>query len=134
MLICSCAVISDHEIELALLDIMIGPDPPLPTPGVVWRYLERRMDCCGCAPLAVETIYAKLEMLVSKGLLEPDTCASMRRRLLRGGAGRMLGARTAEERSCGRQGGRCACRAEIQQTSGLPLDGEGGTVPDVDRK
>ena len=53
MLICSCAVISDHDVELALLDIMTQPDPPLPTPGVIWRHLSKRMECCGCAPLAL---------------------------------------------------------------------------------
>ena len=82
MLICSCAVISDHDIELALLDIMTQPDPPLPTPGVIWRHLGKRMDCCGCAPLAVERIYAKLEDLERRRLLCPNACSSIKRRLL----------------------------------------------------
>ncbi len=83
MLICSCAVISDHDIELALLDIMTEPDPPLPTPGVIWRHLSERMNCCGCAPLAIETIYSKLEELEMRGLLCPNACSSIRRRLRR---------------------------------------------------
>lgn len=81
MLICSCAVISDHDIELALLDIMTQPDPLLPTPGVIWRHLSKRMNCCGCAPLAVEIIYARLEELERRGLVCPNACSSVKRRL-----------------------------------------------------
>ena len=80
MLVCSCAVISDHEIETALLEIMSGPDPTLPTPGVVWRHLSKRMDCCGCAPLAVETIYAKLDELEARGLVCPYRLAEVKDR------------------------------------------------------
>ncbi|MFN3869117.1 MAG: hypothetical protein ACK4MF_08635 [Hyphomicrobiaceae bacterium] len=78
MLICSCAVVSDHDIERALLDIMIQDDAPLPTPGVIWRHLSKRMDCCGCAPLAVQTIYDKLDDLERKGLVSPHLCASVK--------------------------------------------------------
>lgn len=81
MIVCSCAVITDHDIELAVLDIMSQPNAPLPTPGVVYRYLEKRMNCCGCAPLAVETIYAKMDALVAKGLICPCACASAQDRL-----------------------------------------------------
>jgi len=76
VLICSCAVVSDHDIELALLEIMIEPDAPLPTPGVVWRHLQKKLNCCGCAPLAVEMIYKKLEQLEAKGLVCPCACAN----------------------------------------------------------
>ncbi len=86
MLICSCAVISDHDVELALLDIMTQSDPPLPTPGVIWRHLSKRMNCCGCAPLAVDTIYARLEALEAKGLLCPNACTSVKQRLRRSSA------------------------------------------------
>ena len=67
LLVCSCAVVSDHDIELALLELMIVEDAPLPTPGVVWRHLAKKMDCCDCAPLSVEKIYEKLETLEAKG-------------------------------------------------------------------
>lgn len=80
MLICSCAVISEADIERALLDIMSQPNPPLPTPGVVWRHLTKQMDCCGCAPLAVETIYAKLEELEARGRVCPYRLAEVRGR------------------------------------------------------
>ena len=63
MIVCSCTRISDHDIELALLDILNQPEAPIPTPGVVYRHMQKRMQCCGCAPLAVDVIYARLEVL-----------------------------------------------------------------------
>ena len=80
MLVCSCAVISDHDIEQALIRIMSQPNPPLPTPGVVWRHLGKQMECCGCAPLAVETIYAKLDELEARGGFCPYRLAEVRGR------------------------------------------------------
>lgn len=83
MIICSCACVSDHDLELALLDILNQPEAPIPTPGVVYRHMEKRMTCCGCAPLAVEVIYAKLEDLERKGLVCPYRSLSTRERLMR---------------------------------------------------
>jgi hypothetical protein len=83
MIVCSCSCVSDHDIELALLDILNEPEAPLPTPGVVYRHMQKRMQCCGCAPLAVEVIYAKLEDLERKGLICPYRSLSSRERLLR---------------------------------------------------
>jgi hypothetical protein len=82
MIVCSCAVVSDHDIELALLDILNEPQAPIPTPGLVYRHLMKRMSCCGCAPLAVETIYAKVEELERKGLVCPYRSLSARERLM----------------------------------------------------
>lgn len=83
MLVCSCAVISDRDIEQAVLEIMSEPNAPLPTPGVVWRHLSKKMNCCGCAPLAVSTIYEKLESLQARGLICPCAGAAARERLVR---------------------------------------------------
>jgi hypothetical protein len=83
MIICSCACISDFDIELALLDLLNQPEAPIPTPGVVYRYLEKRMNCCGCAPVAVEVIYAKLEDLERRGLVCPYRSLSTRERLMK---------------------------------------------------
>ncbi|KUO56910.1 MAG: hypothetical protein APF80_11270 [Alphaproteobacteria bacterium BRH_c36] len=80
MIVCSCARVTDHDIELALLEIMIEENAPLPTPGVVWRHLQKRLDCCGCAPLAVHIIYEKLEALEAKGLVCPCACANAKDR------------------------------------------------------
>ncbi len=82
MIICSCTVITDRDIEGALLEILNAPDAPIPTPGIVYRHLSKRMNCCGCAPLAVETIYNKVDELEKKGLISPSICATARSKLL----------------------------------------------------
>jgi hypothetical protein len=75
-------VISDAEIEQALVEILSLPDAPLPTPGVVYRHLQKKMVCCGCSPLAVSTIYQKINELAEKGLVCPYACASAKGLLL----------------------------------------------------
>jgi bacterioferritin-associated ferredoxin len=82
MIVCSCTAISDRDIEGALVEILNQPDAPIPTPGVVYRHLQKRMNCCGCAPLAVETIYNKVQELETKGLISPNVCAATRSKLL----------------------------------------------------
>ena len=82
MIVCSCLVISDAEIEQALVEILSRPEAPLPTPGVVYRHLEKKMVCCGCAPLAVSTIYQKIDELAQKGLVCPYACAAAKGRIL----------------------------------------------------
>jgi hypothetical protein len=83
MIVCSCAVVSDHDIELALLDLLNCPEAPIPTPGIVFRHLARKMNCCGCTPLTVATIYAKVEELEKRGLVCPYRSLSTRERLMR---------------------------------------------------
>lgn len=83
MIICSCAVISDRDIENALVEILSQPDAPLPTPGVVYRHMAKSMACCGCAPLAVSTIYALVEKLEREGRVCPDACATAKVKLIR---------------------------------------------------
>ena len=82
MIVCSCTVISDSDIESALIEILSQPNAPIPTPGVVYRHLQKRMNCCGCAPLAVDTIYSKVEELERKGIVSPNVCATARSKLL----------------------------------------------------
>lgn len=82
MIVCSCTIISDRDIETGLLEILGRPDAPIPTPGIVFRQLRKRMNCCGCAPLAVETIYRKVEELERRGLLSEYVCATARSKLL----------------------------------------------------
>lgn len=83
MIVCSCNVITDRDIEAALVEIMRQQPPPMPTPGVVWRHLSKRMRCCGCAPLAVETIYACMEKLEREGAICPVAGKAMRGQLFR---------------------------------------------------
>ena len=83
MIVCSCSAISDTDIEQALVEILSEPGAPLPTPGVVYRHLEKRMVCCGCAPLAVSTIYQKIDELAEQGVVCPYACACAQGRLLK---------------------------------------------------
>jgi hypothetical protein len=82
MIVCSCTVTRDQDIEAALIEVLSQPNAPIPTPGIVFRHLNKRMNCCGCAPLAVETIYNKVEELERKGLLPATVCAAARSKLL----------------------------------------------------
>lgn len=84
MIVCSCAAISDLDIEKALTEILSEPGAPLPTPGVVYRHLEKKMVCCGCAPLAVSTIYQKIDDLAEQGVVCPYAGACAQGRLLKG--------------------------------------------------
>jgi hypothetical protein len=81
MIVCSCTEITDRDIEAALVEILNQPVAPIPTPGVVYRHLQKRMNCCGCAPLAVETIYDKVDELERKGLISQYVCSSTRSKL-----------------------------------------------------
>jgi hypothetical protein len=83
MIVCSCLVITDEHIEQALVEILSLPNAPLPTPGVVYRHLQKKMVCCGCSPLAVSTIYQKIDELAERGVLCPYTCANAQGRLLK---------------------------------------------------
>ena len=83
MIVCSCPVITDKDIEEALVEIMSQPDAPLPTPGVVYQHLSKKMVCCGCAPLAVSTIYEKIDQLAERGVICPYACACAQGRLLK---------------------------------------------------
>jgi len=83
MIVCSCAAISDTDIEMALVEIMDQPGAPLPTPGVVYRHLDKKMVCCGCSPLAVSTIYQKIDELAERGVVCPYACACAQGRLLK---------------------------------------------------
>ena len=83
MIVCSCAVLTDADIETALIEILNRPDAPLPTPGVVFRHLQKKMNCCGCAPLTVEMIYSKMTELEVRGLVCPYAGAQVRGKLLR---------------------------------------------------
>ncbi|MBX9682386.1 MAG: (2Fe-2S)-binding protein [Hyphomicrobium sp.] len=83
MIVCSCSVISDRDIERAVFDIMSAPDAPLPTPGVVFRHLNKKMNCCSCAPVAVGVIYAAMDRLAADTRVCPFVLAEARAKLIR---------------------------------------------------
>ncbi|MBA2126848.1 hypothetical protein DLM45_11550 [Hyphomicrobium methylovorum] len=83
MIVCSCAVISNRDIELAVAEIM-GSDPGLlPTPGVVFRHLNKKMNCCRCAPVTVSCIYSAMDRLEKSTRICPFALAEARAKLSR---------------------------------------------------
>ena len=91
MIVCSCLAITDEHIEQALVEILGLPDAPLPTPGVVYRHLSKKMVCCSCSPLAVSTIYEKIDQLAEKGCVDVLRRAGHGRRFVLTEVGRELG-------------------------------------------
>ncbi len=83
MIVCSCAVISDRDIETAVIEIMSADCALLPTPGVVFRHLNKKMNCCTCAPLAVTAIYAAMDRLAADTRVNAFALASARAKLIR---------------------------------------------------
>jgi hypothetical protein len=83
VIICQCAVITALDIELAVTEIMCADNAPIPTPGVVFRHLNKRMSCCSCAPVAVGAIYAAMDRLAASTHVCPFILAEARAKLIR---------------------------------------------------
>jgi hypothetical protein len=83
VIICQCAVISDRDIELAVSEIMSAGPGLLPTPGVVFRHLNKKMNCCTCAPLTVAAIYSAMDRLEQSTRVCPFALAEARAKLIR---------------------------------------------------
>lgn len=81
MIVCSCAVITDRDIDRAVIEVMSAEKALLPTPGIVFRHLQKRMNCCRCAPLAVAVIYQSMERLERDTRVCPYALAEARRKL-----------------------------------------------------
>jgi hypothetical protein len=105
VIVCSCAVISARDIEYAVVEIMSAPQALLPTPGVVFRHLNKKMNCCTCAPLTVATIYNAMDRLQADTRVCPFILAEARAKLIR-----------LEERQQARTAMVAARRAEIGLT------------------
>jgi hypothetical protein len=83
VIVCQCAVISDRDIERAVSEIMSAGPGLLPTPGVVFRHLNKKMNCCTCAPLTVSAIYAAMDRLAQSTQVCPFALAEARAKLIR---------------------------------------------------
>jgi bacterioferritin-associated ferredoxin len=83
VIVCSCAVITSRDIEQAVAEIMSGPEALLPTPGVVFRHLNKRMNCCTCAPIAVDVIYAAMDKLEHDTRISAYALAEARQKIAR---------------------------------------------------
>ncbi|MFC4625835.1 bacterioferritin-associated ferredoxin [Daeguia caeni] len=56
MLVCSCNVITDKDIEAIVIKLLDEDCWRLIVPGTVYNALEKSGRCCGCFPNVVETI------------------------------------------------------------------------------
>ncbi len=83
MIVCSCTLISDRDIDRAVVEIMSAPRALLPTPGVVFRHLNAKMNCCSCTPLTVALIYSAMTRLESDTRICPFALAEARTKLAR---------------------------------------------------
>ncbi len=55
----------------------------LPTPGVVFRHLNKKMNCCTCAPVAVAAIYTAMDRLAAETRVCPFVLAEARAKIAR---------------------------------------------------
>ncbi|HVX36122.1 MAG TPA: hypothetical protein VHC71_07870 [Hyphomicrobium sp.] len=55
----------------------------LPTPGVVFRHLNKKMSCCRCAPVTVAAIYTAMDRLEQNTGVCPFALAEARAKLIR---------------------------------------------------
>lgn len=55
----------------------------LPTPGVVFRHLNKKMNCCTCAPVTVAAIYGAMDRLAKTTRVCPFVLAEARAKLIR---------------------------------------------------
>jgi hypothetical protein len=83
VIICQCAVISDRDIDVAVSEIMSMGEALLPTPGVVFRHLNKKMNCCTCAAVTVAAIYASMDRLERETRVCPFMLAEARAKLIR---------------------------------------------------
>ena len=83
MIVCSCTLISDRDIDRAVVEIMSSSRALLPTPGVVFRHLKAKMNCCSCAPLTVAVIYEAMARLESDTRICSFALAEVRSKLAR---------------------------------------------------
>lgn len=70
MLVCHCNVITQREIEQAVIALLDADPWQLIVPAKVYHALEKRGRCCGCFPNVVETIIQVTEVYHSRA--EPD--------------------------------------------------------------
>ena len=56
MLVCHCNLITEREIEEAILQLLERDPWGLIVPAKVYHWLQKRGRCCGCFPNVVETI------------------------------------------------------------------------------
>ena len=56
MIVCSCNIISDKEIEQAVLDLLVEDSYRLIVPVQVYHTMQQRGKCCSCFPGVIDII------------------------------------------------------------------------------
>lgn len=71
MIACQCNVITTKDIHAAM-DAIWAEDPlRVLTPGLVFRRLEKRGQCCGCIPNIIDIMQAYADVCRSRDQLAP---------------------------------------------------------------
>lgn len=58
MIVCSCALITDRDIEEAVTALRTNDPLRVLTPGLIYRYLNKRPSCGNCLPLITKLMVA----------------------------------------------------------------------------
>ena len=61
MIVCSCNVITSHEIESVITGFLEADEWQLITPGMVYHAMAKRGKCCGCFPRVIDMIVSVSE-------------------------------------------------------------------------
>jgi bacterioferritin-associated ferredoxin len=56
MIVCSCNIISDKDIEAVIRELLAKDPWRLVVPVQIYRMMEKRGKCCGCFPNVVSII------------------------------------------------------------------------------
>jgi bacterioferritin-associated ferredoxin len=58
MIVCSCSMITDRDVENAVSALRTADPFVVLTPGLIYRYLGKRPSCGGCLPLITKLMVA----------------------------------------------------------------------------
>lgn len=73
MIVCHCAMISDHDIRAAIDWMRAADAQTIITPGKIYHALGKRADCGGCMPLFLDTMRACDKLGVAPPILRART-------------------------------------------------------------
>ncbi len=81
MIVCSCAYVTDKDLEQAVLEVMSQPNAPLPTPGGYLSAFAEENAVLRVRAVGRRDDLRKMEDLEQRGLICPCACASAKTRM-----------------------------------------------------
>jgi len=81
MIVCSCNLITDKDIEQIVRDLLKDDPWQLIVPAKVFREFEKRGRCCGCVPNMVDIIIRVTEAYHLEQARNPSELIDVRARL-----------------------------------------------------